>query len=178
MQTATPVPALVPPETHALAYLAKWALRVVLLLGAMVALASQATAAPVVFDVSAQSGESWAVSGTVTIDTATGKVLSADLTAKDGSSTVIFDTVYYGTVTQITARRGYPVWTRMYFEAGPCSLFLTVPEATLVGYKGSSLAQAIETGGGYTSCIEYGGDILNVVGVPSEIPLTGSLEPQ
>jgi hypothetical protein len=180
MQTATPVPALVPRETHTLAYLAKWSLRVVLLLGAMVALASQATAAPVVFDVSAQSGEGWAVSGTVTIDTATGKVLFADLTAEDGISRVIFDTVYYGTVTQITARRGYPVWTRMFFEdeSGHYSLFLTVPEATLVGFKGSSLAQAIETGGGYTSCIEYGGDILNVVGVPSEIPLTGSLEPQ
>ena len=53
MQTATPVPALVPPETRRLAYLAKWALRVVFLLGVMVALASQATAAPVVFEVSA-----------------------------------------------------------------------------------------------------------------------------
>jgi len=169
MQTATPVPALVPRETHALAYLAKWSLRVVLLLGAMVALASQATAAPVVFDVSAL-GELWDVSGTVTIDTATGKVLSADLTAEDGISTVIFDTVYYGTVTQITARPGYPVWTRMYFEAGPCSLFLTVPEATLVGYKGSSLALATEAHGGYTSCIEYGSE--------GEIPLTGSLEPK
>ena len=116
MQTATPVPALVPPETRRLAYLPNWALRAVFLLGVMVALASQATAAPVVFEVSAQSSELWAVSGTVTIDTATGKVLSADLTAEDGSSTVIFDTVYYGTVTQITARPGYPVWTRMWFD--------------------------------------------------------------
>jgi hypothetical protein len=176
MQTVTPVAALVVPDTRRLAYLANWSLRVVLLLGVMVALASQATAAPVVFDVSAQSGEGWAVSGTVTIDTATGKVLSADLTAKDGSSTVIFDTVYYGTVTQITARRGYPVWTRMFFEdeSGHYSLFLTVPEATLVGYKGSSLAQAIETGGGCTSCIEFGANRDGVI----TIPLTGSLEPQ
>ena len=174
MRTATPYPSLVPPETHALAYLAKWALRAVLLLGVMVALASQATAAPVVFDVSAQSGEGWAVSGTVMIDTATGKVLSADLTAKDGSSTVIFDTVYYGTVTQITARPGYPVWTRMFFEAGPYSLFLTIPEATLVGYKGSSLADDIEAHGGYTSCIEIGANRDGVI----TIPLTGSLEPQ
>jgi hypothetical protein len=135
MQTATPVPALVVPETRRLAYLANWSLRVVLLLGVMAALASQATAAPVVFDVSAQSGEGWAVSGTVTIDTATGKVLSADLTAKDGSSTVIFDTVYYGTVTHST-RPGEPVWTKMFFEAeaeaGIYSLLLTVPEATWV----------------------------------------------
>jgi len=141
-----------------------------------------ANAAPVVFDVSAQSGEGWAVSGTVTIDTATGKVLSADLTLKDGSSTVIFDTVYYGTVTQITTGRrggGGPVWTRMFFadESEHYFLFLTVPEATLVGYKGSSLAQAIETGGGYTSMLEYSGDILNVDGLPFEIPLYGSLEP-
>jgi hypothetical protein len=155
--------------------LAKWTLRAVFLLGAMVALASQATAAPVVFDVSAQSSEGWTVSGTVTIDTATGKVLSADLTAKDGSSTVIFDDVYYGTVTQITARRGYPVWTRMFFEdeSGHYSLFLTVPEATLVGFKGSSLAQAIETGGGYTSCIEIGDGYYS----STDIPLYGSLEP-
>ena len=176
MQKATPVPGLVVSETRRLAYLAKWSLRVTLLLGVMVALASQATAAPVVFDVSAQSGEGWAVSGTVTIDTATGKVLSADLTAKDGSSTVIFDTVYYGTVTQITARRGYPVWTRMFFEdeSGHYSLFLTVPEATLVGYKGSSLADDIEAHGGYTSCIEIGANRDGVI----TIPLTGSLEPQ
>jgi hypothetical protein len=179
MQTVTRVPALVVPETRCLAYLANWSLRVVLLLGVMVALASQATAAPVVFDVSAQSSEGWAVSGTITIDTATGKVLSADLTAKDGSSTVIFDTVDYGTVTQITARRGYPVWTRMLFadESEHYFLFLTVPEATLVGYKGSSLAQAIETGGGYTSMLEYGDD-LNLYGGLFEIPLSGSLEPQ
>jgi hypothetical protein len=178
MQTPTPVHALVVSETR-FAYLTRWSLRVVLLLGVMVALASQATAAPVVFEVSAQSSELWAVSGTVTIDTATGKVLSADLTAKDGSSTVIFDTVYYGTVTQITARRGYPVWTRMFFEdeSGHYSLFLTVPEAMLVGYKGSSLAQAIETGGGYTSMLEYGDD-LNVYGALFEIPLFGSVEPQ
>ena len=176
MQTATPVPALVPRETHALAYLAKWSLRVVLLLGVMVGLASQATAAPVVFEASGEFNDGCRLSGTVTIDTATGKVLSADLTAEDGSSTVIFDTVYYGTVTQITARRGYPVWTRMFFEdeSGHYSLFLTVPEAMLVGYKGSSLAQAIEAHGGYTSCIEIGANPYSF----GEIPLTGSLEPQ
>jgi hypothetical protein len=176
MQTATPVPALVPRETHTLAYLAKWSLRVVLLLGAMVALASQATAAPVVFDVSAQSGEGWAVSGTVTIDTATGKVLSADLTAKDGSSTVIFDTVYYGTVTHST-RPGEPVWTKMFFEAeaeaGIYSLLLTVPEATLVGYKGSLLYSGPLPGLGSYLQLPYSGNPLGTV----ESPLYGSLEP-
>ena len=85
MQTATPVPALVPRETHALAYLAKWSLRVVLLLGVMVALASQATAAPVVFEASGEFNDGCRLSGTVTIDTATGKVLSADLSVAFGS---------------------------------------------------------------------------------------------
>jgi hypothetical protein len=175
MQAATLLLSLVRPKARRLAHLAQCSLRVVFVLGAMVALASQATAAPVVFDVSAL-GELWDVSGTVTIDTATGKVLSADLTAEDGISTVIFDTVYYGTVTQITARPGYPVWTRMFFEdeSGHYSLFLTVPEATLVGYKGSSLALATEAHGGYTSCIEYGANRDGVI----TIPLTGSLEPQ
>jgi hypothetical protein len=171
VQKTTPVSRLVLRETRPLAHLAKWTLRVVLLLGAMVAVASQATAAPVVFDVSAQSSEGWTVSGTVTIDTATGKVLSADLTAKDGSSTVIFDDVYYGTVTQIAARRGGPVWTRMFFETGRYSLFLTVPDATLVGYKGSSLVLATIPGGD-TSCIEIS-DLYST----TDIPLYGSLEP-
>ena len=52
MQTATPISVLVPPETRVLAYLARRALRAVFLLGVMLALASQATAAPVVFEVS------------------------------------------------------------------------------------------------------------------------------
>ncbi len=176
MQTATPVPSLVRPETHGLAYLAKWTLRAVLQLGVMVALASRATAAPVVFDVSAQSSEGWTVSGTVTIDTAAGKVLSADLTAKDGSSTFIFD-VAEG-ATPITTRRGGPVWTRMWFEVefpgyGSPALVLTVPEATLVGYKGSSLV-AVAIPGGYTSCIEIDANFYGSI----EIPLIGSLEPQ
>jgi hypothetical protein len=142
----------------------------------MVAVASQATAAPVVFEVSAQSSELWAVSGTVTIDTATGKVLSADLTAKDGSSTVIFDTVYYGTVTHST-RPGEPVWTKMFFEAeaeaGIYSLLLTVPEATLVGYKGSLLYSGPLPGLGSYLQLPYSGNPFGTV----EIPLYGSLEP-
>jgi len=150
---------------------------VVFLLGVMVALASQATAAPVVFEASGKFSNGSPLSGTVTIDTATGKVLSADLTAKDGSSTVIFDTVYYGTVTQITTGRrggGGPVWTRMFFadESEHYFLFLTVPEATLVGYKGSSLAQAIESGGGYTSMLEYRAIFLTWTGGRSRSPYT------
>jgi hypothetical protein len=172
VQKTTPVSRLVLRQTRPLAHLAKWTLRAVFLLGAMVALVSQATAAPVVFDISAQSSEGWTVSGTVTIDTATGKVLSADLTAKDGSSTVIFDDVYYGTVTQVAARRGGPVWTRMFFETGRYSLFLTVPEATLVGFKGSALVDTLLPGG-YASSIEIGDGYYS----STDIPLYGSLEP-
>jgi len=58
----------------------------------MVALASQATAAPVVFEASGKFSNGSPLSGTVTIDTATGKVLSADLTAKYGSvELLVFD---------------------------------------------------------------------------------------
>jgi hypothetical protein len=173
MRKATPVPALVVPETPLLAYLAKWSLRVMLLLGVMVALASQATAAPVVFDVSAKSDEGWIVSGTVTIDTATGKVLSADLTGKDGSSTVIFDFVPY--VTQFSNRPGAPVWTKMSFrdESARNFLFLTVPVATLVGYKGSGLVESLVPGG-YASAIEINDGYYS----STDVPLFGSLEPQ
>jgi hypothetical protein len=93
MQTATPIPVVFPRETHVLLYLAKWALRAVFLLGVTLTLASRAAAAPVVFQVSGGNPDESGliVSGTVTMDTATGKVLSADVTAShvldDGSFT-------------------------------------------------------------------------------------------
>jgi hypothetical protein len=182
MQAATPRLSLVRPETRRPDCLAKWYLRVVLLLGVVVALASQATAAPVVFDVSAQSGEGWTVSGTVTIDTATGKVLSADLTAKDGASTqYIFDVV--DGVHQISGRPGSPVWTKMSFAVGSGAsgfgspaLFLTVPGATLVGYKGSGILNPVLPGG-YSSCLEISSGYFNPDAGPLEIPLYGSMEP-
>jgi len=180
MQMTTPVSCLVLHETLPLARLAKWSLRAVLLLGAMVALASRATAAPVVFDVSAQSDESWAVSGTITIDTATGKVLSADLAATINSQTrYIFDVV--GGVSQIGHGKNPAVWTEMsFFESDPFSftaLYLTVPEATLVGYKGSALVPGPASGHYYTSSIEIAvvGDFYSG---PEVIPLFGSVEPK
>ena len=118
------------------------------------------------------------MSGTVTIDTATGKVLSADLTAEDGSSTVIFDTVYYGTVTQITARPGYPVWTRMWFEAefpGPApmlcpSRFLRRRWWDTRDHRSPRLSKP--TG------VTPRASRTAVIPMFGEIPLTGSLEPK
>ena len=82
MQTATPIFVLVPSETHVLKCLANWAVRAVFLFGVILALASQATAAPVVFAVSGGNPDEsgMVMYGTLTIDTATGKVLSADVT--------------------------------------------------------------------------------------------------
>jgi len=144
------------------------------LLFVMVALASQAKAAPVVFEASAESDDGWALSGTVTIDTATGKVLSADLSASDGFTGFGFDVVEK--VQQISAARG-AVLTEMSFGEGQFSqatLFLTVPEPTLVGYKGSRLieAGAAPVGG---SRIVFGGTNPYAT---ADIALYGSLEPK
>jgi len=139
MQTATPVLSLVPPETHALAYLAKWGLRAVFLLGVMVALASQATAAPVVFEASGKFSNGSPLSGTVTIDTATGKVLSADLSAMANSvELLVFDRVisvshwHDGATAMTTIAIGEATNDDEY-------LYLVVKESTLVGYTGSHL---------------------------------------
>jgi hypothetical protein len=84
MRKANRVPSLVLRETHVLAYVAKWTLRVVFLLAASLALARHASAAPVVFE--ASGNFPWSpvgpseLSGTITIDPTLGSVLSADLT--------------------------------------------------------------------------------------------------
>jgi hypothetical protein len=127
----------------------------------------------VVFDASARSDDGWAVSRTVTIDAATGKVLSADLTATNGSSTFIFDVV---SVRQIS-RPGSPVWTMMSFGGGygfgSAALCLTVPKPTLVGYKGSTFGQALVPGH-YASSIEIDDGYYS----STDMPLYGSLEPK
>jgi|SRR5580704_7538188 hypothetical protein len=135
MQTATPVPALVPPETRRLAYLPNWALRAVFLLGVMVALASQATAAPVVFEASGEFENGLELTGTVTIDTATGKVLSADLSLVEGS---VVKYVFDG---RVSVARSTGPYTRIVIEPGAvqgfAQLWITVPGTSLVGYDGS-----------------------------------------
>jgi len=181
MRTATPTSSLVRPETRRLAYLTRWALRAMFLLGVIAALASQAKAAPVVFEVSGGNPDDYGVvlSGTVTIDTATGKVLSANVTAAhvlyDGSFTeFVFD--IDGSVHQFVVGSGSrsEIFTKISILSeygGGTGLYLTVRESTLVGYKGSSLSAAGPEG----SCIvlPYSGNRYSV----DEIPLYGSLEP-
>jgi len=155
-----------------LAYLAKWTLRVVFLLGVSLALAGQAAAAPEVFEASAESDDGWALSGTVTIDTATGKVLSADLAATDGYFGFGFDVVEK--VQRMSGARG-AVFTQMSFGAEQFpsgELFLMVP-GTLVGYKGSRLVE------GPIEVIEGSYILINGGTYDwTEISLYGSLEPK
>jgi len=163
-----------------LAYLAKWTLRVVFLLGMSLALAGQASAAPEVFTASGEFDNGWALSGTITIDTATGKLLSADLSATNGSvAEFVFDQITAGSVRQIVLGSGRrsTVWTVISIESehpfGP-SLFLTVEEPTLVGYKGSPLYTGVLPGYG------TGSGIFNarLLAYPGNLPLLrGSLEP-
>ncbi len=182
MQTATPISILVPPETHVLVYPAKLALRAVFLLGVMLAMSSQATAVPVVFEVSGGNPDESGVvlSGTVTIDTATGDVLSADVTAShvldDGSFTeYVFDHIESVQQTIFSESRRGPVevLTRIsiigYLD-GP-SLFLTV-EGSMVGFTGSPLFSG-RIPVGFGSCIEFPGTPYGWV----EFPMYGSLEP-
>jgi hypothetical protein len=136
MRTATPYPSLVPPETHALAYLAKWALRAVLLLGVMVALASQATAAPVVFEASGEFEDGTYLEGSITIDTATGKVLSADLIINNlpGGG----ESVFTPSSTTHTKNTTTMVFAGSYVHE-PARLQLTLPVSTLVDYEGGGI---------------------------------------
>jgi hypothetical protein len=151
MQTATPVPGLVVPEARRLAYLAKSSLRVVLLLGAMVALASRSTAAPVVFEASGEFNDGRKLSGTVTIDTATGKVLSADLSVTFGSVEIY---VFDGSVSVLRPGGGPYRYTTIEFGPGTgegyALLYITLPGTSLVGYDGSEIyPPKLENSGAY-----------------------------
>jgi hypothetical protein len=132
MQTATHVLSLVRPETPISAHLAKWALRAMFLFGVMVALASQAAAAPEVFKASGYF-ENEKLSGTITIDTATGKVVSADLN--------VGEYVFQGAVLQPYGNiklhfRG--VGHTAYGEL-QATMLLTLPVKTLVDYEGGEI---------------------------------------
>jgi hypothetical protein len=182
MQTATPIPAVVPRETDVLLYLAKWALRAVFLLGVTLTLASRAAAAPVVFRVSGGNPDESGliVSGTVTIDTATGKVLSADVTAShvldDGSFTeYVFNHIESVRQTAFSESRKGPevvLTSIMIIGAfdGP-SLFLTL-EGSLVGFNGSPLFSG-RVPVGFESCIEFPGTPYGW----AEFTIFGSVEP-
>jgi hypothetical protein len=182
MQTSLPISLLFPPETHVLVYLARRALRAVFLLGLMLALASQTTAAPVVFEVSGGNPDESGVVmyGTLTIDTATGKVLSADVTVAhvlhDGSFTsYVLDHVEYVRQTVIEVSRGgaTEILTMISINGdldGP-NLSLTL-EGSLVGFDGSRL---------YSGNFPVGfGSNIDLGGTPygwTEFPVFGSVEP-
>jgi hypothetical protein len=137
------------------------------LLGVMVALASQATAAPVVFEASGEFDDGCKLSGTVTIDTATGKVLSADLRVAFGSvERYVFD----GSVSVLRSSEGpYGPYTRIEFGPGTgqgfALLYIALPGTSLVGYDGSEI---------YPNFEPYSGAYFGDYWVPL---ITGSLEP-
>jgi hypothetical protein len=184
MQPSTSNSVPVPPDSQVLPIPAKCmsALRAVFFLGVMLALASQATAAPVVFQVSGGNPDEsgMVLYGTVTIDTATGKVLSADVTVAhvlyDGGFTeYVLDQVEAVRQTTYVASRGGPVEVLTQISIltgydGP-SLYLTL-EGSLVGYKGSPLFSS-RIPLDFASYIEFPGTPYGW----SEYPVFGSVEP-
>ena len=168
MRQATPKLSLVLLQSRVVGHLSKWTLRVLFLLGVLLSLAAQATAAPVVFEASGEFENGWELSGTVTIDTATGKVLSADLSVTGFDVNLVFDKVAH----VLDSYRG-PV-TGIGITGGPIvpSLGITVPGKSLVGYTGSSILSY--QAGQYESYLLLGEGTYYV----DEIPLVrGSLEP-
>ena len=155
-------------QSRVVAHLAKWTLRVLFLLGVLLSLAARATAAPVVFEASGEFENGGELSGTITIDTATGKVLSADLSVTGFDVNLVFDKVahvldsYRGPVTGIGINEG-PIVPM---------LGITVPGKSLVGYTGSSIVS--HQAGQFLSYVLLGEGTDYV----DEIPLMrGSLEP-
>jgi hypothetical protein len=171
MRKATPVPSLVLPETHVLAYLTKWTLRVVFLLGVSLALAGQAAAAPEVFTVwgAFSSGD---LSGTVTIDTATGNLLSADLIIMAGGMEgkfVFTDLVQISHTSEATAISftGYNSALK-----SAASMRLTLQVSTLKGYNGGK----IEGGTASRDASDWYSYSEGFLGSPYQLE-TGFLEP-
>jgi len=168
MRQATPEPSLVLLPTHVVRPVSKWALRVLFLLGVQLALVGQAAAAPVVFTATGEFENGWELSGTVTIDTATGKVVSADLGVTEGS---VVKYVFAKGVTVHGSSRG--PFTTIGISEGPVvpSLGITVPGKSLVGYNGSSI---LTYDYGYLSYIVLGEGLNYVDMIPLDF---GTLEP-
>jgi hypothetical protein len=99
-----------------------------------VALASQATAAPVVFEASGSFQDGFKLSGTITIDTATGKVVSSDLLVAGH-----LETLFTGTGQHSTSQPGLLTYPSFYGLDETAELVLWIPLHTLVGYKGGAL---------------------------------------
>jgi len=137
MQTATRGLSLVRPETPVLAYLAKWTLRVVFLLGVSLALAVQAVAAPVEFEANGQF-EYGTLAGAIAIDTATGKLLSSDLIIMVGSDEIVFANLTQ-VVIQNKATRIDGTATSAPHKYIGSTIQLVLPVSTLVGFKGCQI---------------------------------------
>jgi hypothetical protein len=99
-----------------------------------------AKAAPEVFTASGWFQDGFMLSGTMTIDTATGKVSSVDLIVKEGSAQEI---VFKGQVQSRLWNSATRINTIGYFSpptgAGGIELQLTLPVSTLVDYEGGRI---------------------------------------
>jgi hypothetical protein len=136
MHAATPMTSVVPSETHRAPLLPKWRLRAVFALGVFLALTSQTKAAPEVFTASGsfEDEHGGQLSGTVTIDTATGKLLSADLIITevlDGNQEIVFTHLSAKSVKAETLIEG--------LGTASDGIQLTLRASTLVGYKGGPI---------------------------------------
>jgi hypothetical protein len=177
MRQATPKLSLVLLQSRVVAHLSKWTLRVVFLLGGMLALASQAAAAPVVFEASGSDTDGRILSGTVTIDTATGIVKSADLTLGVPPNEYGFYEVVtvVGHSTHLTPQ-GLEISVRGSSEEGVLvTIGLVLPVKTnLVGFTGGTLVPGnIYEDTGSMVAVGLGGLYYG----PFLIALRGTLEP-
>jgi hypothetical protein len=142
MHTATAMTSVVPTETHRSPFLPQWRLRAVTALAVFLALTSQATAASEVFSASGsfEDEHGGQLSGTVTIDTATGKLLSADLVITEvleGNKQIVF--------THLTAKLSKGETQIEGVNTESDGIQLTLRASTLVGFKGGP----IQTGTSY-----------------------------
>jgi hypothetical protein len=123
-------------ETHRGAHRLILALHVVFMLTLFLGLTRQATAAPEKFSASGsfEDEHGGQLSGTLTIDTATGKLVSADLViteVEEKDKKIVF--------TNLTARSVNGVTRITGIGTGFADIQLTLPESTLVGYQGGQI---------------------------------------
>ncbi len=178
MRQATPKLSLVLLQTHVVAHLSKWTLRVLFLLGVLLSLAAQATAAPVVFEASGEFEYVGELSGTITIDTATGKVLSVDLIL---SGTEVGPGVYDVIPAREATLRSGPFLILRFLGIGN-SLGLALRVPTLIGYEGGPIVSGLEPpeASGVSSFPQALTEVVEASDlgiIPHQLLVSGSLEP-
>ncbi len=136
MRNATLSTSLVRPELRDLLSPGRWILRVLLVVGVLIISARQVAAAPEVFTASGsfEDEHGGQLSGTLTIDTATGKLLSADLIITEvleGNKQIVFTHLSAKSVKGETQIEG--------LGTGSDGIQLTLRASTLVGYKGGPI---------------------------------------